>query len=186
MDSDVERVLFTSEQLQTRINELAKVISEDYKHSNNLLLVGILKGSYMFLADLSRALHLCGCPHFIDFMSVSSYQNTSSTGSIKIKADISQSLSNKDVIIVEDIIDEGRTLHYLVDLFKTRGPKSLQVCTLFSKTSMRKFEVTVKYIGYEIENLFIIGFGLDFNEYFRNLPYVGILSTSAFDKYSSS
>jgi hypoxanthine phosphoribosyltransferase len=181
--SDIETVLFDSNSIQDLVHKLACKIKKDYhnKQRENLVLVGILKGSYMFLSDLSRALDMS---HTIDFMTVSSYQNTSSSGEIKIECDLRHPIKGKHVLIVEDIVDTGLTLSKLVKLLKSRGPKSVECCTLFSKSSKKICDVNVKYIGFDIvPPQFIVGYGLDYNERFRNLPFVGIPKKEAIKKY---
>lgn len=180
-DSRIEKVLFTAETIAERINQLAFEIDTWYENyadnSVPLVLVGILKGSYMFLADLSRALNT---PHHVDFMSVSSYEDTQSTGNLKIECDLRHSIKGKYVIIVEDIVDTGRTLAHLQKLLSNRGPYCLEVATLFSKPTERVIDVHVSYIGFELDPPeFIVGYGLDYNEHFRDLPYVGVPTQTA-------
>lgn len=171
-DKDVKEVLYSEEQLHNKMQELGAAITKDYA-SKNLLMVSILKGSVMVMADLMRAVDL---PLQIDFMNVSSYGAGAQTkGSVKILKDLDVDIKGKDVLIVEDILDSGVTLHNLINLLKQREPASIEICTLFSKPSRRQVDVDAKYIGFEIPDAFIVGYGLDFAEKYRNLPYVGVL-----------
>lgn len=184
-DSQIEKVLFTPETIAKRINQLAFEIDITYKSIGSdapLTLVGILKGSYMFLADLSRALNT---PHHVDFMSVSSYEDTQSTGNLKIECDLRHSIKGKHVIIVEDIVDTGRTLAHLQKLLWNRQPYCVEVATLFSKPTERVVDVPVHYTGFDLNPPeFIVGYGLDYNEHFRNLPYVGVPTQAAIRELS--
>lgn len=171
-DKDVKEVLYSEEQLHNKMQELGAAITKDYA-GKNLLMVSILKGSVMVMADLMRAVDL---PLQIDFMNVSSYGAGAQTkGSVKILKDLDVDIKGKDVLIVEDILDSGVTLHNLINLLKQREPASIEICTLFSKPSRRQVDVDAKYIGFEIPDAFIVGYGLDFAEKYRNLPYVGVL-----------
>ena len=167
-------VLINEQTLQNRVNELAEEISNDYKNED-IILICILKGSAFFTVDLAKKL-TCNSV-FIDFMKVNSYENqtTESNGQIKFKLDISNDIENKNVIIVEDIIDSGYTLNYLYNYLKTKNPKTLKLCTLLDKKERRKININVDYTGFEIENKFVIGYGLDYDEKYRNLPYIGYL-----------
>lgn len=167
-------VLINEQTLQNRVNELAEEISNDYKNEE-IILICILKGSVFFTVDLAKKL---ACKSvFLDFMKVSSYENqtTESNGEIKFKLDISNDIENKNVIIVEDIIDSGYTLNYLYNYLKTKHPKSLKLCALLDKKERRKIDVKVHYTGFQIENKFVVGYGLDYDEKYRNLPYIGYL-----------
>ncbi len=171
-DYAIKEVLCTEQQLQDKINELGAAITKDYA-GKDLLMVSILKGSVMVMADLMRAVDL---PLQIDFMNVSSYgAGTETKGSVKILKDLDVDIKGKNLLIVEDILDSGVTLHNLMNLLQQREPASIEICTLFSKPSRRKVDVEAKYIGFEIPDAFIVGYGLDYDEKFRNLPYVGIL-----------
>ena len=171
-DKDIKEVLYSGEQLHAKMQELGAAITADYA-GKDLLMVSILKGSVMVMADLMRAVDL---PLQIDFMNVSSYgAGTETKGSVKILKDLDVDIKGKHVLIVEDILDSGVTLHNLINLLKQREPASVEICTLFSKPSRRQVEVEAKYLGYEIPDAFIVGYGLDFAEKYRNLPYVGIL-----------
>jgi hypoxanthine phosphoribosyltransferase len=173
LEKDIAKILITREQLQTRTAELGEAISRDYV-AKDLLLVCILKGSVMFLGDLMRAIRV---PHAIDFMAISSYggTRTESSGVVRILMDLNTNIENRNVLIVEDIIDTGRTLAYITELLKTRNPASLKICTLLNKSSRREVNVPLDYIGFDIPNEFVIGYGLDYNEIYRNLPFVGVL-----------
>ena len=178
-DKDIKEVLYSREELSAKIAELGAAITKDYQ-GKDLLLVSILKGSVMVMADLMRAIDL---PLQIDFMNVSSYgAGTETKGSVKILKDLDVDIKGKDLLIVEDILDSGVTLHNLMNLLRQREPKSIEICTLFSKPSRRQVEVYVKYMGYEIPDAFIVGYGLDYDERFRNLPYVGVLKEEVYSK----
>lgn len=170
--ADNIRVLIPESDVNRRIMELADQISEDYK-GNNLHLICILKGSIFFCCDLAKRITV---PVTLDFMSVSSYGDEKvSSGRVKIVKDLDESINGKDVIIIEDIIDSGRTLAYLMDLLATRSPKSLNICTLLDKPDRRVTDVHVKYVGFEIPDEFVVGYGLDYQQNYRNLPYVGVI-----------
>jgi hypoxanthine phosphoribosyltransferase len=169
---DVDRVLIPTETLQKRVAELGAQISADYQDLNPLLIC-VLKGGYMFLADLTRALTI---RHSIDFMAVSSYGNsTLTTGVVRILKDLDRDITGRHILIVEDIIDTGHTIAYLLENLRVRGPASIRICTLLSKPSRREVELKIDYIGFEIPNEFVIGYGLDFAENYRNLPFIGVL-----------
>ena len=172
MINDIEKVYYSEETLHGIVERLGKQISEDYK-DKNLLLVSVLKGSVIFMADLMRAITI---PCAIDFMCVSSYANkTESSGVVKIIKDLDIDLQGYDVLIVEDILDSGKTLSYLKTLLLGRNPKSIKICTLLDKPSRRLVDVKADYIGFEVENLFVIGYGLDYDQKYRNLPYISYL-----------
>lgn len=175
---DIESVLIDENRLYERIQELAQQIEDDYERSDDLLLVCILKGAVIFLAQLSLLLKR---PHEIDFMAISSYgSGTISSGAVQIILDLRQDISNRHVLIVEDIIDSGRTLAYLRRSLLARSPASLKICTLLTKPSRRAVEVPVDYIGFDIPDEFVVGFGLDYAERYRNLPYIAVLKPEAF------
>ena len=178
MDNDIDHILVSEDALKAKVNELGAQISRDYA-GKDLLLVSILKGSVVFMADLMRAVQI---PCAIDFMVVSSYggANTSSTGLVKIIKDLDINLKGYDIVIVEDILDSGKTLHYLVNLLKSREPNSIEICTLFDKPERREVEVYAKYKGCDIPDAFIVGYGLDFDEKYRNLPFVGVLKPEVY------
>ena len=168
----VGEILIEEDALQGRIAELGAEISRDYE-GRDLLLVGVLKGAVFFLADLMRELSV---PCEIDFMAISSYgAGTDSSGVVRILKDLDMNISGRDVLVVEDIIDSGLTLSYLMRSLKARKPATLEVCTLLTKPERREVDVPVRYVGFEIPNKFVIGYGLDFDQRYRNLPYVAVL-----------
>lgn len=172
--------LITEEELQKRIAELGADISQDYASSTNLLLICILRGGVMFLTDLMRHITV---PHAIDFMAVSSYGtgNRESQGAVRIKMDLMTDIGGRDVIIVEDIVDSGYTLSSVLQLLSTRKPASLNICTLLDKEERREVEVPIKYRGFVIPNKFVFGYGLDLDELFRNLPFIGVVDLQKYD-----
>ena len=175
---DVQSVLIDETQLQQRVSGLAEQLTADYADKDDLLLICVLKGGYVFLSDLSRALSR---PHEIDFMAVSSYgAGTSSSGAVQIVLDLKQPLADRHVLIVEDIIDSGRTLAYMRRNLLARGPASLRICTLLNKPERREVDVPVDYIGFDIPDEFVVGYGLDFGEIYRNLPYIAVLKSAIF------
>ena len=180
LDRDIDHILVTEEQLKAKVNELGAQITRDYA-GRDLLLVSILKGSVVFMADLMRAIQM---PCSIDFMVVSSYggANTTSTGLVKIVKDLDQDLSGKDLLIVEDILDTGITLSHLVPMLKLRNPASVRLCTILSKPSRRKADIEPDYLGFEVPDEFVVGYGLDYDEKYRNLPYVGVLKPEVYSK----
>ena len=168
----IDRVLISSEDIQLRVRQLGNEISNDYKDSVPIF-VCILKGAYPFLADLTRCVSV---DHEVDFMAVSSYDGgTQSTGVVKIEKDLKSNITNRDVILVEDIIDTGLTIDNLMDLLKTRNPRSIRVAAVVDKKVARKKDVPLHYVGFEIPNEFVIGYGLDYDEKYRNLPFIGIM-----------
>ncbi len=179
MKNDVEKILFTKDEISEKVKYLANQIKRAYEGKNPLILC-ILKGSLIFTADLVRELDF---PCTIDFMQVSSYGNGSeTTGRLKIKKDMDSDVTGRDVIIVEDILDTGVTLSNLLPEIKRRGAKSVALCVFLNKPERRTVEVKADYIGYDIENEFVIGYGLDYDEKYRNLPYVGVLKRSVYEK----
>lgn len=164
-------VLINKTKLEKRIEELAKQIEKD-NEGEEIVLIGILKGSVMFMAELAKNIKKSV---ELDFMDVSSYEGTESTGKIKINKDVRNSIEGKDVIIVEDIIDTGRTLTYVLEYLKQKNPNSIKIATMLSKPSRRVMELNVDYIGFSIEDKFVVGYGLDYNEKYRNLPYIGYI-----------
>ena len=172
MHNDIQEILVSEQQLKEKVAELGAAISRDYA-GKDLMLVSILKGSVVFMADLMRAVTI---PCNIDFMVVSSYgSGTTTTGLVKIIKDLDQDLSGKDVIIVEDILDTGVTLSNLVPMLKMRHPNSVKICTILDKPERRKAQISADYSGFEIPDAFVVGYGLDYDEKYRNLPYVGVL-----------
>ncbi|HKL10197.1 MAG TPA: hypoxanthine phosphoribosyltransferase [Clostridia bacterium] len=177
MRKDVREVLISEEELKKRIAELGKSMTEDYERKD-LFVVGVLKGANIFMSDLIRKIDL---PMHIDFMAVSSYgMSTESSGTVRILKDLDFSIEGKDVLIVEDIIDSGLTLKYLTRILMERRPSSLKICTLLDKPDRRKVDLEIDYIGFKIPDAFIVGYGIDFAEGYRNLPYVAILKEDAY------
>ena len=177
MNNDVEKILFTEEQLRRRVEELGEQLTADYAGKSPVL-VSVLRGSYIFMADLTRQVKL---PITVDFMVLSSYgSGTSSSGQVEIKKDLSDSIEGKDLIIVEDILDSGNTLYYLRDVLKARKPASIRICTLLDKPERRAKPITADYVGFSIPDAFVVGYGLDYDEKYRNLPYIGILKPSVY------
>ncbi len=178
----LEEILIPEEALRQRVAELGAQISQDYKHSEKLVLLCILRGGVMFLTDLIRHLTV---PHMVDFMAVSSYGAGSrqSTGQVRITLDLNTSIEDCDVLIVEDIIDSGRTLASVINLLSARKPRSLAVCTLLDKAERREVEVPLRYVGFTIPNKFVFGYGLDLDELYRNLPFIGVVNE---EKYQQS
>lgn len=174
----LKEILINSDTLQTRIKELGQQINQDYSAVDNLLLICILKGGVMFLTDLMRHIDL---PHSIDFMAISSYGTgvRESSGRVRIDMDLSQDIAGKHLLIVEDIIDSGHTLQYILNMLETREPASLRICTLLSKPSRREVHINVDYVGFEIEDKFVFGYGLDLDELFRNLPFIAVCNPDA-------
>jgi hypoxanthine phosphoribosyltransferase len=172
LEQGVGEIMIEQERLQARIRELGEEVSRDYA-GRDLLLVGVLKGAVFFMADLMRELTV---PCEIDFMAISSYgAQTDSSGVVRILKDLDTNIAGRDVLVVEDIIDSGLTLSYLMRSLKARKPASLEVCALMTKPERREIDVPVRYVGFEIPNKFVIGYGLDFAERYRNLPYVAVL-----------
>ena len=166
------RVLVSEEEVDRRIEELGKQISEDYA-GKQVHLICVLKGGVFFLCELAKRITI---PVSLDFMSVGSYgDGTQSSGIVKITKDLDESLEGKEVLVVEDIIDSGNTLYYLLDVLKKRGPKSMHLCTLLDKPDRREKDVKVDYVGFEIPDEFVVGYGLDYAQKYRNLPYIGVV-----------
>lgn len=174
--AEIKRVLFSEEEIQKKVKELGEEITKDYK-GKKVFLLGILKGAVPFMADLMRKIDL---DLEYDFMDVSSYAGTTSRGEVRILKDISTSIDGKNIIIVEDIIDTGVTLSYLSKILSSRGAASIEIVTLLSKPERRKVDLPVKYNGFVIEDEFVIGYGMDFDEKYRGLPYIGILDESQY------
>ena len=170
----LKEILVPEDKLQARITELGQEISNDYKDAQQLLLICILRGAVMFMTDLSRHIDV---PHSMDFMAISSYGagNRNSSGMVRITMDLNTNIYGRDVLIVEDIIDSGNTLSYVLRLLSTRKPKSLNICTLLDKAERREVEVPIRYTGFTIPNKFVFGYGLDIDEYYRNLPFIGVV-----------
>lgn len=166
----IKRVLIDEETINNRVKELAAQISKDYRNKNPLLIC-ILRGSVIFFSNLVKNLTI-DC--HLDFMSLSSYQGTSSSGKVRLLLDLRDDIKDRHLIVVEDIVDTGLTGMYLTQLLKARKPASVTFCTLLDKPSNRKIKITPKYIGFQIENEFVIGYGLDYNELYRNIPFIGV------------
>ena len=174
---DISTILLTHEQLQKRAAELGAAISADFAGKDPIF-VGVLKGCFVFMADLMRYVNI---PCSVDFMAVSSYgSGTSTTGAVKINKDLNQNIEGRDIILVEDILDSGVTLHYLTQYLEVRKPSSITIATLMDKPSRRKAPVYAKYSGFEIPDAFVVGYGLDYAERYRNLPYVGVLKPEVY------
>ena len=179
MERDILQVLFSQQQLEQRVDEIAQQINRDYA-DKEILLVSVLRGSFIFMADLARKITR---PCRVDFMSVSSYgKGTSSSGQVQITKDLSEDISGMHVIVVEDILDSGNTLSYLLRLLEQRNPASIRLCTLLDKPDRRKVEVAVHYSGFTIPDAFVVGYGLDYDQTYRNLPDIGVLSPRIYEK----
>ena len=171
-DNDIQEVLFSEEQLKNRVREIAQQITADYQ-GKEIMLISVLRGSFVFMADLCRAIDL---PCTLDFMAVSSYgKGTKSSGQVQITKDLSEDISDRHIIVVEDILDSGTTLSYLLKILENRHPASIRLCTLLDKPDRRVKPVEVHYSGFTIPDAFVVGYGLDYAEKYRNLPYIGIL-----------
>jgi hypoxanthine phosphoribosyltransferase len=178
LSQDIARILISPEALQSKIRQIAAQIEVNYADSDDLLLLCVLKGGFIFLSDLSRQIRR---PHEVDFMAISSYgQATESSGAVRIVMDLKQDIAGRHVLIVEDIIDSGHTLDYMHRLLQARNPASLRICTLLNKGSRRAVDVPVDYIGFDIPDEFVVGYGLDFDEIYRNLPYIAVLKPECF------
>ncbi|PZS27896.1 MAG: hypoxanthine phosphoribosyltransferase [Pseudonocardiales bacterium] len=178
-DADIESVVVSEKDIQTRIEELAAEVSADYA-DRELLLVGVLKGAVMFMADFARALSR---PVTMEFMAVSSYgQSTNSSGVVRILKDLDRDIAGKHVVVIEDIIDSGLTLSWLLRNLRSRQPASVEVVALLRKPDAVKVDLPVRYVGFDIPNSFVVGYGLDYAERYRDLPYVGILKPSVYER----
>ncbi|MEO8610308.1 MAG: hypoxanthine phosphoribosyltransferase [Chloroflexota bacterium] len=177
----LQEILIDENTLQKRISELGQQISAEYADCKDLLLLCILKGGVMFLCDLTRHITV---PHEIDFLAISSYGKgvRESTGNVRIDMDLSQGVEGRHLLIVEDIIDSGQTLRFVMDVLKARRPASLKLCTLLDKPSKRTVEIPIDYTGFEIPNKFVFGYGLDLDEKFRNLPFIGVVNLDSFNE----
>lgn len=180
MEKDIQRILLTEQQIQDKIEELGKLLSEEYAGKDPVV-VGVLKGVVVFYADMLRRITV---PCQTDFMWISSYCGTTSTGTMQVKRDISTDIKGRHVLILEDIYDTGNSLDFTYHHLLSKEPASLKVCTLLDKPERRKPGITLKpdYVGFTIPNEFVVGYGLDFNEHYRNLPYVGVLKPEAYEK----
>jgi len=178
MHTDIDRILITAEEIQARVRELGEQISRDYTDHEDLLLVGVLKGCVVFIVDLMHAIQRYLA---VDFIAISSYgQSTESSGVVRLLKDLESDIAGRHVLIVEDIIDSGLTLVYLRSQLLRRNPASLRICSLLNKPERRTADVEVEYSGFDIPNEFVVGYGLDFAERYRNLPYIGILKPEVY------
>ena len=179
MLKDVERILITSEEIGARVRELGQQITNDYA-GQEILMIGVLRGAVIFMADLARSIKR---PMDIDFMAITSYGlSTNSSGVVRIIKDLDEVVEGRHILIIEDIIDSGLTLNYLVDNIKSRKPASVRICTLLSKPDRRKVNVTVDYNGFNIPDHFVVGYGLDYAGKYRNLPFIGVLKPEIYQK----
>ncbi|MFX0549656.1 hypoxanthine phosphoribosyltransferase [Hathewaya histolytica] len=179
MREDIKEVLYSEEELRRKTKELAERISEDYR-GKELILIGILKGSVVFMSDLIKEVTI---PCYMDFMAVSSYgKSTTTSGVVRILKDLDEEIEGKHVLVVEDIIDSGITLKYLIEYLKSRKPESVEIACLLNKYERRKVEIDVKYLGFEVPDYFLVGYGLDYAEKYRNLPFIGILKEEVYTK----
>lgn len=178
MRNDIDHIIYDEATIAAKVSELGSVITEDYKGKTPFL-IGVLKGCFVFMADLARKIDL---PCDIDFMAVSSYgSGTTTTGAVQIKKDLSRDIQGRDVIIVEDILDSGVTLSYLKKYLENRNPASVKICTLMDKPARRKSDIRADYIGFVCPDEFVVGYGLDYDEKYRNLPYIGILKREIYE-----
>lgn len=178
MNCDIKEILLSEKQINEKVKELGAKISQDYK-DKDLFVVVILKGSVIFAADLLREISI---PVTIDFISVSSYGSGTTSGQVKIIKDLSCSIEGKNVLIIEDILDSGNTLFNLTKMLGERNPESIEICTLLNKPERREAEVNTRYSGFDIPDEFVVGYGLDYAEKYRNLPYIGILKREIYEK----
>ena len=177
MDQDILKVLYTEEQIAERIREMGAQMYEDLKDKNPLF-VSVLRGAFIFMADITRA---CPVKCDVEFIAVSSYGNaTSTSGAVQITHDIQQDISGRDLIVVEDILDSGNTLSFLKQYFLTKGAASVSICTLLDKPARREKAITADYIGFEVPDEFVVGYGLDYAQKYRNLPYIGVLKPEVY------
>lgn len=178
LEKDIESVLYSREILNDRIKEMAAQITADYEGKSPVI-IGVLRGSFMFIADLMRELDVYAT---VDFMAVSSYgSGTTSSGQVNITKDLTDSIEGRDVLVVEDILDSGNTLSYLFKVLEARNPASIKLCTLLDKPSRRTKPVVADYVGFSVDDLFVVGYGLDFDEKYRNLPYIGVLKPQVYE-----
>ena len=177
MENDIERVLISQIEIEKKVQEIGEKISADYEGKEPVF-VGVLKGCFIFMADLMRHVTI-NCS--MDFMAVSSYQGTNSTGAVKINKDLNESIDGKHIILVEDILDSGVTLNYLKNYLSVRNPASISVVTLMDKPARRKADIYADYSCFEVPDAFVVGYGLDYNEKYRNLPYIGVLKPEVYE-----
>lgn len=179
LHDDIDHILISAEQIEQRIGELAADVKRDYAGKDDLLLLCVLKGAIMFMANFSLALDR---EHALEFMAVSSYMGgTKTSGVVKIVLDLNTNIEDRHVLIIEDIVDSGNTLNYLVDFLKARNPASIKICTLLDKPEGRQVEIDADYVGFIIPDEFVVGYGLDFDERYRNLPYIGVLKPRCYE-----
>ncbi|WP_251575472.1 hypoxanthine phosphoribosyltransferase [Limosilactobacillus agrestimuris] len=179
MNNDIERVLYSEEEINRRMNELAKQLTAEYKEQRPLI-ISVMTGAVLFTVDMIKRMDIMAK---LDFIDVSSYYGgTSSTGEVKLVQDLKSDIRGRSILIMEDIVDTGHTLKFLIDLLKERGAKSVKVCTLLDKPEGRQVEVKADYVGFNVPNEFLVGYGLDYKGYYRNLPYVGILKPAVYEK----
>jgi len=178
IEANLEKVLVTAEQIKNRVKELADQISSDYSGVEQIYLIGILKGAFIFLADLSRQLRI---PHVVDFMAVSSYGKTAMTGAVRLIMDLREPIDGQHAIIVEDIADSGKTLKYLYQVLQWHNPASLKTCVLLRK-NRDNLDVPINYLGFEIPNAWVVGYGLDYADRYRTLPYIAELKPQVYSK----
>jgi len=174
MADDMPRVLIGEEEIRAKVGELAGRISADYVDVDDLLLVGVLKGAFIFLSDLSRRLTI---PRSVDFMALSTYGDGTTTGAVRLIMDLRRNVEGKHVLVVEDIVDTGHTLAYLLKTLAARNPASLRCCALVRKAERAEVEVAIDYLGFDIPDVWVVGYGLDWGERFRTLPYIGVVQT---------
>ena len=178
MTNDIEKIFFSAEEIGEKVRELGLQITADYKDKNPVL-IGVLKGSFVFMADLMRNIDL-KCD--VEFLAVSSYgSGTISTGAVKITKDLNYDIENRHIIIIEDILDSGVTLSYLQNYLNARSPASISICTLLDKPTRRKADINADYVGFTCPDAFIVGYGLDYAEHYRNLPYIGVLKPEIYE-----
>lgn len=179
MNNDIERVLYSEEEINRRMDELAKQLTAEYKEQRPLI-ISVMTGAVLFTVDMIKRMDIMA---MLDFIDVSSYYGgTSSTGEVKLVQDLKSDIRGRSILIMEDIVDTGHTLKFLIDLLKERGAKSVKVCTLLDKPEGRQVEVKADYVGFNVPNEFLVGYGLDYQGYYRNLPYVGILKPAVYEK----
>lgn len=179
MDQDILKVLYSQEQIKARVAEIGDALFEEFQGRNPLFL-GVLKGSFVFMSDIVRA---CQIKSDIEFIAVSSYQNgTKSSGVVQITHDLQQDITGREIIVIEDILDSGNTLHFLKNYFLTKGAKSVTIVTLLDKPSRRTKPITADYAGFEVPDEFVVGYGLDYAQQYRNLPYIGVLKPEVYSK----
>ena len=179
MDQDMLKVLYSEEQIRTRVQEMGDTLYEQFKDRNPLFL-GVLKGSFIFMADIVRA---CQIKSDIEFIAVSSYNNgTKSSGVVQITRDLQRDISGRDIIVVEDILDSGNTLAFLTDYLRTKGAASVTIATLLDKPARREKPIKADYVGFEVPDEFVVGYGLDYAQQYRNMPYIGVLKPEVYSK----